>query len=682
MSGSRPGDPVDPSAATVLLDEERPAPTGAPHPPPAKATLAWIPAVTQKMAPGTVPDETITVRGVSGAAPPTSPSASRAPGRLSLVVHEYADGKRLTAGGDVPTGPVERVVTLPYRSSDVLLRIGSYEVVKELGRGGMGVVYKAWALQLSRWCAIKVLLTGEHASEAQIIRFQNEARLAAHLNHPNITQVFDLGEDTEGRPYFVMEFVEGRDLSALIRSGSARDVETGVRALAKVARALAYAHEKGIVHRDIKPDNILVDAAGEPHITDFGIAKSLEERAGMTREGALMGTPHYMPPEQANGELNRIGPLSDVYALGATLYHLVTGRTPFVGDSPVEVMIQVLERDPDRPRDVAKKVRGVELPLDLETICLKAMEKIARQRYASAAELAEDLEAFVADRPIQARPIGPRERLQKLVRRNRGAMIATLLVGVTLVVMTVAFGTVLIFNINRTTESLRELDRKAGLDQALTLESAIRTNMLQGRADVVRELVAKLRGDENLTAVEVVRTDRTFAYTDRATRVQVEKRLRDPRVLGWIEETRPKMLPRIEDLKRVGFDNIDGNPQAAAGLFAFDRAEWKALVDAKEVQVRQEVVDGEPVLTVLKPIENSEGCQTCHGEPGEDGYDANEVRAVLVVQRSQKDLETRIAANRNATMAVGATTTGVLLALLFLLAKVFGLGPKPRRYGR
>ncbi|TNF36965.1 MAG: serine/threonine protein kinase, partial [Deltaproteobacteria bacterium] len=643
------------------------------------------------------------------------------PAPPSSALRRYRGGSIVTLdGASVDVAAVEgAVVELPYDASDVRMRIGGYDVVSELGRGGMGVVYKAYSLRLCRFVALKMMTSGRHASEAELVRFQNEAMLAARLAHPNIVPVFDSGEH-EGNFYFVMAFVEGRGFGDVIADGSDAGLRRGVALLAKVARALDYAHDKGIVHRDIKPDNILVDAHGEPHVTDFGIAKNVQREVSLTKRGAMLGTPAYMAPEQANNILDRVGPPADVYSLGATLYHHLTGRPPFDGPSPLAILVQVLEKEPDSPRQVAKKERKRDLDPDLEVICLKAMEKAADHRYASARAMAEDLEAWLGDRPIAARPVGSAERLRKLVRRNRAAFVASLAVFLTLIFIAVGFGVVMAFNISRTSDSLRANDTQAGIDQARTLERAIIANMKQGRPDVARELVEELRKDETISRIEVVRPNKTLAYRDRSTVDAITKAIRGP---GWAERMASRENARAavataaaEAIPRIlALSAADTPPQR----FEYDDAKWRDVLKQTEPVTVVEDIDGTPFLTVLKPIANGRFCQTCHGDVlspeevagaggsgyggsgyggggygdgyGDRGYGAtagapawdprNAIRAVLVVRRSQAAVEAQIAENTRSTLLVAGGTAGGFILLIFIFVKLFGLRLRPRRYG-
>ncbi|MFT7581546.1 MAG: serine/threonine protein kinase, partial [Myxococcota bacterium] len=360
--------------------------------------------------------------------PPIAAAPTPQPGKTTgseaprSAVRAYEDGVYTTVSREVVSEQElkdAQAVQLPYKSTEVIRRIGGYDILGELGRGGMGVVYDAYSLRLCRRCAIKVMIAGEQASQIQLVRFQNEAMLAARLRHPNIVQVFDAGEE-EGQFYFVMEYVDGLSLEDIAEQPSFETKEL-VRVAAKVGYALAEAHKHGVVHRDVKPENVLVDLNGEPHITDFGIAANVRPEQRITNDGALMGTPAYMSPEQINGEVARIGPASDQYSLAASLFHMVTGRTPFVADSTIDLLIAGLNDEAPLASTVAKKNSKRSIDLDLDTILAKGLEKKAAQRYPSIEAFSDDLMAYVEDRPIAARPVSSAERLRKLIRRNRAA---------------------------------------------------------------------------------------------------------------------------------------------------------------------------------------------------------------------------------------------------------------------
>jgi serine/threonine-protein kinase len=306
----------------------------------------------------------------------------------------------------------------PWRLGARLPEVPGYDVEGVLGRGGVGVVYKARHLRLKRPVALKMLLVGACATPAERERFLREAEAVAGLRHPNIVQVHDVGEH-EGRPYFTMEYVEGGSLAQKL-AGAPQPAREATALVATLAEAVQVAHQGGIVHRDLKPGNILLTADGTPKVTDFGLARRLEGSAGLTQSGTPVGTPSYMAPEQAQGKSRAAGPAADVYALGAILYELLTGRPPFRGETAAETVLQVLFEEPVPPSRLNAKV-----PRDLETICLKCLHKEPHRRYATAAAMAEDLRRFQRGEPIVARRAGALERVGKWVRR-RPAQAATL----------------------------------------------------------------------------------------------------------------------------------------------------------------------------------------------------------------------------------------------------------------
>jgi serine/threonine-protein kinase len=270
-----------------------------------------------------------------------------------------------------------------------------YEVLGELGRGGMGVVYKARQTRLGRLVALKMILSGAHAGPEELARFRTEAEAIARLQHPHIVQVFEVGEH-QGRPFLVLEFCPGGGLDRRL-GGTPLPAQDAARLAEALARAMSVAHRAGIVHRDLKPANVLLGDDGGPKITDFGLARKLDA-AGPTRTGAVVGTPSYMAPEQAAGRVHDIGPWTDVYALGAVLYELLTGRPPFRAESALDTVLQVLEREPVPPRLLNPAV-----PRDLELICLKCLQKDPHKRYPSAEALADDLTSFRSGGAVSAR---------------------------------------------------------------------------------------------------------------------------------------------------------------------------------------------------------------------------------------------------------------------------------------
>jgi eukaryotic-like serine/threonine-protein kinase len=307
-------------------------------------------------------------------------------------------------------------------------RVANYEVLGILGRGAVGVVYKARQLGLNRLVALKMLLAGSHAGQRELMRFRIEAEAVARLRHPNIVQVYEVGEH-DGLPFFSLEFVEGGSLHQKM-DGKPLPPRDAAKILETLARAMHYAHEHNIIHRDLKPANVLLTSDAIPKITDFGLAKRLEQKedSSKTRTGTLMGTPSYMSPEQAAGRTRDIGPLSDQYTLGAILYEMLTGRPPFLGATMLETIIQVRTREPVPPTQLQATT-----PHDLEVICLKCLQKEPGKRYANARELADDLRRFLNGEPIRARPVTLWERSWRWCRRN--PRIAALYAAVCVLVM-------------------------------------------------------------------------------------------------------------------------------------------------------------------------------------------------------------------------------------------------------
>ncbi len=304
--------------------------------------------------------------------------------------------------------------------------VGDYELMEPVGRGGMGVVWRARQISLRREVALKVMGAGWAAGDAEFARFRTEAEAAASLDHPNIVPVYEVGE-LEGRPFFTMKLVEGQTLAQRLAGGAGAFTpeETGAL-MGKVARALQHAHERGVLHRDIKPGNILLDGVGEPYLADFGLARLAGAEGGLTLSGAALGTPAYMAPEMAEGRGRHATTAADVYGLGAILYQMLTGRPPFTGDTPLATLRAVVETDVVRPSSLNQRTDR-----DLETICLKCLEKDPARRYPTAAALAADLERWQRHEPIHARASGTWDRTRKWVRRRPAlaGLIATAVAG-------------------------------------------------------------------------------------------------------------------------------------------------------------------------------------------------------------------------------------------------------------
>jgi hypothetical protein len=319
---------------------------------------------------------------------------------------QYHSELRLLLAMSVPPTVADDERTVPNTGGSVRTepewvagsRLRSYEILGELGHGGMGVVYKALHLRLNRVVALKMVQDSRCLHPEHLVRFLSEAEAVAGIQHPYIAQIYEVGQ-MSGRPYFTMEFVEGGTLAQKI-ARAPQSPRQAAHMVEMLARAVQAAHQRGIIHRDLKPANVLLAGDGTPRITDFGLAKRMQGDSGLTHTGEILGTPSYMAPEQADGRLKDLGPCTDVYALGAILYELLTGRPPFVGVTVLDVLDQVKKKEP-----LPFSRLRISVPRDLETICLKCLQKEPRQRYASAEELAEDLRRFLDGRPIIARPI-------------------------------------------------------------------------------------------------------------------------------------------------------------------------------------------------------------------------------------------------------------------------------------
>jgi WD40 repeat protein/predicted Ser/Thr protein kinase len=315
---------------------------------------------------------------------------------------------------------------------------GDYELLKEIARGGMGVVYEARQVRLKRVVALKMILPGQRASPDFVQRFHTEAEAAAKLDHPNIVSIYEIGEH-DGQQYFSMKLVDGRSLAQEIAGQpmpAPSRINWAAQLLAKVARAVHYAHQRGILHRDLKPGNILLDRQDEPHVTDFGLAKIIEQDSELTQNEAVMGSPVYMSPEQAAGDNRQLTTMTDVYSLGVVLYELLTGRPPFQGATALQTMHRVIHQIPEPP-----SLRQPNLDTDIETICLKCLEKNPQSRYGSAEALADDLERWVRHESILARPSGGWESMQKWVWRN--PVVAGLSAATVLLLIAISIGSLL-----------------------------------------------------------------------------------------------------------------------------------------------------------------------------------------------------------------------------------------------
>jgi WD40 repeat protein len=438
---------------------------------------------------------------------------------LTGVVPNATSAPTLQAAGSQPTAAPERP------------GVPGYEILDVLGRGGMGVVYRARQLGLNRLVALKMILAGSHAGPEELARFRTEAEAVAQLQHPHIVQIYEIGEH-QGLPYFSLELVNGGSLAQHL-NGAPLPASPAAALVRVLAQAVHAAHQHGIIHRDLKPANVLLQIAdcrlqidkpeklpseqsaignlqsAIPKITDFGLAKRLDAEQGQTRSGAIVGTPSYMAPEQAGGKTREIGPGVDIYALGAILYELLSGRPPFRAESPLDTVLQVISEDPVPPRRLQPRV-----PPDLETICLKCLQKDSRRRYSDAATLAEDLRRFAEGEPILARPTGAWERGWKLAKR-RPALATLAVVSLAAVVCLLAGG---VYYNARVQQALTdaELQRQAAVeansDATAQKHAAVAANQEAGR---LRTAAQQTRADaerQRQRAEDLDRTTRRNLY--------------------------------------------------------------------------------------------------------------------------------------------------------------------------
>ena len=363
------------------------------------------------------------------------------------------------------------------------LQIDEYELIREIARGGMGVVYLAKQTNLNRFVALKMVLESDSATADELERFENEARAAGALSHPGIVPVYEVGS-YQGHPYFSMAFVDGKSLATILNEGPLVPERAAVIAR-DVAVAISHAHEQKIIHRDIKPANILIDSEGVPRITDFGVCKSLSAQSQLTTQGELIGTPHYMPPEQAGTRDAVVGPESDVYSIGAVMYAMLTARPPFQAPSPIDVVAQVMTKEPVPP----SKFAGV--PSDLETITMKCLSKTQKDRYATAKLLAEDLDRFLSGEPILAKPPGIVKRFQHAIRRHVFLASVSGSFALLLVIMAILMGIALIrsqANVAHLSELLEIERQRAKQNLYLIREDSLRKDSVSEQSYDVQRL--------------------------------------------------------------------------------------------------------------------------------------------------------------------------------------------------
>jgi eukaryotic-like serine/threonine-protein kinase len=467
------------------------------------------------------------------AATPTEASPTSAPEGITLIAPPFeatlgsapADATLRSGPSDATLGSLDadtadfhrKALESAPKAVTKGASFGNYELLEPIAKGGMGIVYKARQRNLNRIVALKMILAGQFADQSDIDRFYAEAEAAAALSHPNIVAIHEIGE-VSGQHFFSMDYIEGKSLSGLIQENPVSP-RRAAELMITIAETMQFAHDSGVVHRDLKPANVLLDKRQRPLVTDFGLAKQVSNQSQMTMAGSILGTPSYMPPEQAAGRLDQVGTWSDLYSLGAILYELLTGRPPFRAASPFETIRQVLEMEPPSPRLLNPNV-----PKDLETICLKCLQKERTRRYGSAQELADELNRFLRGEPIHARPISNVARFWRLCKRypitSSIAAAAVLSVVAALAVVTISY--------IRTSAALRResaalalseasfADQSDVIDEMLTTVGEKRLAKLPGGQPIQKELLDKAlvfnarflkqRGNDPRVANEVARS--------------------------------------------------------------------------------------------------------------------------------------------------------------------------------